>query len=145
VPQEVEVLSILTLHRRTLISVFTSVAFVLVIFQLGCTTSEPEQMIFDLSIQNETLKAPSTLIVKQNDDVIFDITSDKKTRFHLHGYNLDTYIEPNTVSTLSFKANATGKFDFEIHLEAHIDTHSHDHEENDVNKIQLGSLEVHPR
>ena len=102
-------------------------------------------MVFTLSIQNKALQGFSTLTVKQNDDVVLNIKSDKEALFHLHGYDLDAYLEPNTVSTLSFKANATGKFDFEMHSDAHTGTHSHEHEEGDFNKIHLGSLEVYPK
>ena len=135
----------LSLRRFSLISVFISVALALIVFPLGCTTSEPKQMVFTLSIQHKELQESSTLSVKQNDDVVLNIKSDEKALFHLHGYDLEAHLEPNTASTLSFKANATGKFDFEMHIDEHAGKHSHDHEEEDSNKIHLGSLEVHPR
>lgn len=135
----------LALDHWKLIPVLIAITVALAISTSGCAGGEPEQKIFDLSIQHKTLKESSILSAKQDDNVILNITSDEKALFHLHGYDLDIDLEPNIVSKLSFKANATGKFDFEMHLEAHTGTHSHDHKEKDANKIQLGSLEVHPR
>lgn len=135
----------LTVRRFALSFVLISATLALIVFSLGCTTSEPKQMVFTLSIESKDLQESPSLTVKQNDDVVLNIKSDEQALFHLHGYALEAHLEPNTTSTLSFKANATGKFDFEMHIDEHAGTHSHNHEEDDSNKIHLGSLEVHPR
>ena len=56
-----------------------------------------------------------TLRVDHNDEVVLRITSDREATFHLHGYDLEASLTPGETAALAFTANATGKFDFEMH------------------------------
>ena len=112
----------------------------------ACGDSEPEAVEFELAIADGALDLdPPVLKVKQGDEVTLKVRSDKEGELHLHGYDLDVGLVPGSVAELVFTANATGKFDFELHL-AHGDEEEHEEEhEKGEEPINLGSLEVHPR
>lgn len=78
--------------------------------------TEPQTRIFDLEIAGGSLdEEHRTLRVDHNDEVVLRITSDQEATFHLHGYDLETSLTPGETAALAFTANATGKFDFEMH------------------------------
>ena len=78
--------------------------------------TEPQNRIFDLDIAGGSLdEEHRTLRVDHNDEVVLRITSDQEATFHLHGYDLETSLTPGETAALAFTANATGKFDFEMH------------------------------
>lgn len=43
------------------------------------------------------------------------LTSDKPLHVHLHGYDIESDVAPNLVTSLRFTATATGRFPIEIH------------------------------
>jgi hypothetical protein len=88
------------------------------------------QKVFQLEIKDTTIVAgSSTLNVKQGDSVTIKILSDVEEEFHLHGYDRSTDLVPNQESQLSFVADISGRFAFEL----------------EKSKKELGVLEVQPK
>jgi hypothetical protein len=92
-------------------------------------TQKSQQKVFNLVVQNRKLVAgSSTLSVTQGDHVTINITIDEAEELHLHGYDLHVDLQKNQPGSLSFIANASGRFPFELE-------HS---------STELGALEVQP-
>ena len=109
------------------------------------SNTEPQTRIFDLDIAGGSLDDEHrTLIVDHNDEVVLRITSDQQGSFHLHGYDLETSLTPGETAALTFTANATGKFDFEMHNASagHSGSdHSHDSTESCTAQLPPGTAE----
>lgn len=58
---------------------------------------------------------PARITVNEGDRVNLRITSDSPLEFHLHGYDLEKEVEPNTPADLPFEATITGRFQIEDH------------------------------
>lgn len=94
------------------------------------TQQSPLPNIFELVIQGKKLvSGPATIKVNQGDEVTINISSDEAEVIHFHGYNQSLKLEPNTKATLSFTANLSGRFPFEL--------------EN--SNTEIGALEVQPK
>ncbi len=88
---------------------------------------EPKEVIFDLRIADRALVGfESSLEVKQDDLVAFNVTSDEAASFHLHGYDHELEIIPQVTGSVRFIATATGSFPITIHLGAESDGEGHD-------------------
>ena len=75
-----------------------------------------EDHVFELEIHSEAPAAePPVLAVRQNDQVVIRVSSDKPVQVHLHGYDIESDVAPNLVTSLRFTATATGRFPIEIH------------------------------
>jgi hypothetical protein len=75
-----------------------------------------EDRVFELEIHSEAPTAkPPVLAVLQNDQVVVRVSSDKPVQAHLHGYDIESDVVPNVVTSLRFTATATGRFPIEIH------------------------------
>ena len=75
-----------------------------------------EDRVLEIAIHNaESPADPPVLSVRQNDQVVVHVTSDKPLHVHLHGYDIESDVAPNVVTSLRFTATATGSFPFEIH------------------------------
>ena len=75
-----------------------------------------EDRVFALQIHSEGPTAkPQVLAVRQNDQVVVRVSSDKPVQVHLHGYDIERDVVPNVVTSLRFTATATGRFPIEIH------------------------------
>jgi hypothetical protein len=74
-----------------------------------------EDRVFELEIHGERPTAPQVLAVRQNDQVVVRVSSDKPVQVHLHGYDIESDVVPNVVTSLRFAATATGRFPIEIH------------------------------
>lgn len=76
-------------------------------------------VVFNLEIEGNRLKNPTNktyrMKVKQNDDVIWQITSDNSGEFHLHAYGIEVKVPKNVLTKYRFIAKATGKFQVEWH------------------------------
>ena len=111
------------------LQVFLLMLLTLLLAACGSDT-EPQTRIFDLNIAGGSIDDEHrTLRVDHNDEVVLRITSDQEGSFHLHGYNLEAPLMPEETASLAFTANATGKFDFEMHVGSaghEGDGHSHD-------------------
>ena len=75
-----------------------------------------EDRVLELAIHNaESPAKPPVLSVLQNDRVVVRLTSDKPLHVHLHGYEIESDVVPNVVTSLRFTATVTGRFPIEIH------------------------------
>lgn len=85
---------------------------------------------FDLVIESKkVVSGPATIKVNQGDEVTIKITSDEAEEFHVHAYDNSVELEPNKEATLTFTADMSGRFPFEL--------------EN--SKTEIGVLEVQPK
>ena len=100
---------------KTYLSLFLLTLLTLLLAACGGNT-EPQTRTFDLDIAVGSLdEEQSALRVDHNDEVVLRITSDQEGSFHLHGYDLEAPLTPGETAEIAFTANATGKFDFEVH------------------------------
>ncbi len=98
----------------------------------ACEDREPQDLSFAMSIEGgELATEESTITVNQNDTVTIDWTSDLPLLVHLHGYNIETQLAPGETGTMSFEADATGRYDIAIHAA-------------DVHERVIATLEVRP-
>ena len=85
---------------------------------------------FELIIENKKLiSGPSTIKVEKGDQVLIKITADEAEEFHIHGIDYFVDLEPEVQKELSFSANTTGRFVFELERSG----------------TDLGALEVSPK
>ena len=82
----------------------------------GNANAHAEDHVFKLQIHSEVpTSKPAVLAVRQNDQVVLLVSSDKPVQVHLHGYDIESNVVPNVVTSLRFTATATGRFPIEIH------------------------------
>jgi len=75
-----------------------------------------EDRVFELEIHGEgPTVEPQVLTVRENDQVVVRLSSDKPLQVHLHGYDIESDVVPKRVTSLRFTATATGRFPIEIH------------------------------
>ena len=90
---------------------------------------EPKR--FDLRIENDQLSGDLKVIrVRRGDAVEINWSANRRTVLHLHGYDIETTVDPDKPQVMSFTARATGRFPIETHGRHH---------------SVLIYLEVHPR
>lgn len=90
----------------------------------------PTPRIFELVIASGKLQSGPRLIqLQQGEAVTLKITSDRNDELHLHGYDLHVHLQPHRPATLSFGADRSGRFEYELHQA----------------QVELGVLEVQPR
>jgi hypothetical protein len=103
-------------------------------FTFGSQIVEAEQQDpqrFELRIENGRLIGALKIIrVRHNEAVEINWSADSRTVLHLHGYDIESTIEPGKPQTMSFTARATGRFPIETHGGRH---------------AVIIYLEVHPR
>ena len=94
-------------------------AIALTTFIAACGGGEPEELTFNLEIEQRTLsEEDATIEVKQDDKLTIVMTSDEPVNYHLHGYDLEGNAGPDMPATLEFDAYATGSFPLTIHVPA---------------------------
>lgn len=82
----------------------------------ACEEREPQDLSFAMSIEEGELAGDeSTVTANQGDTVTIDWTSDMPLLVHLHGYNIETQLEPGVTAQMSFMADATGRYDIAVH------------------------------
>jgi hypothetical protein len=92
----------------------------------------------DLAIVHGKLTGgPRVVRVTQGDRVDLRWSSDETVQLHLHGYDIETTITPDTPVTMQFVAHATGRFAVELHGGTQQGS-GHGHH-------ALTHIEVHPR
>lgn len=68
-----------------------------------------------LVLENGKLvSGPEIVTVTEGDTVTFEITADADEEFHLHGYDKIVTLEAGVTQTLSFQADITGRFPYEL-------------------------------
>lgn len=92
--------------------------------------SGPATKEFTWDVKAKKLVAgDETMKVNKDDTVVIKITSDEAEELHVHGYDRSVELEPNKQATLTFVANASGRFPIEL----------------EESKTDLGALEVQPK
>ena len=90
----------------------------------------PTPRVFELVIADGKLQSGPRLIqLPQGETVALKVTSDRNDELHVHGYDLHAQLRAHTPATLSFKADRSGRFEYERHKA----------------QVELGVLEVQPR
>ena len=111
-----------------------SLALVGTLLALASLSVMAEPRVIELAIRAGVLAPDQRVIrVSQGDAVTLRWTSDRALTLHLHGYDIEQRLDPQTPATMSFTARATGRFAIEVHAGP------------DKHEATLGYLEVHPR
>ncbi len=69
---------------------------------------------FRLEIVDKEVIGNSTFTVKRGDTIVIKITADEAEEFHVHAYDDSVELEPGVEAALSFVADASGRFPFEL-------------------------------
>ena len=143
--------------RPQILTRFISLGAALVLVA-GCSDSGPEppaaSAVFDLVIAERRVELEDeTIRVVRGQTVTLRFSTDEAAEIHLHGYDVVAKLVPGTPDTLTFKAEATGRFPITAHHfgpapgagHEHTD-HAHDAgaSEQEEEKTLL-YVEVHPR
>jgi len=79
---------------------------------------EPKR--FDLRVENDRLSSDLKVIrVRRGDAVEINWSANRRTVLHLHGYDIETTVEPDNPRIMSFTARATGRFPIETPAQHH--------------------------
>ena len=71
---------------------------------------------FDITISNRSVQLePNVIRVTQDTQVTLSWSSDETGSLHLHGYDIEFDVDPTQVETVTFLANATGRFPITSH------------------------------
>jgi hypothetical protein len=96
------------------------------------------ELTFDLHIERGRVAENMSVIrVKQGDIVRLRWSTDRSIILHLHGYDIEKKIEPDTVGLMEFVAYSTGRFPVEVHGSPGPGGHSH-------GEAPLVRIEVYP-
>ena len=120
------------MKAKVLISVVVIIALVVgfILLRPHSTSTQPQTKAYSLVVKERRLvSGPSTLSATQGDRVSVTITVDEDEELHVHGYDKKLELEKDKPATLSFTANLTGDFPYELE-------HS---------STELGSLQVQPK
>lgn len=100
--------------------------------------ADAAELTFDLHIERGRVAENMSVIrVKQGDVVRLRWRTDRSIILHLHGYDIEKKIEPDTVGLMEFVAYATGRFPVEVHGSPGPGGHSH-------GEAPLVRIEVYP-
>ena len=114
-------------HKQTkIISILLMAVAVSAMALAACSTSEPEDRLFDLSIEHGALTLdPPVMKVDQGDTVTLIVASYEHGSVHLHGYDEEFEVGPDGETTVVFEAYATGSFKLTLHGADHVDEKDH--------------------
>ena len=83
---------------------------------LGIVAAHADDVTFDVRLEHGRAPSNMRLIrVRQGDVVKLRWRSDRPIVLHLHGYDIETKVEPGAVAEMVFTARATGRFSIEPH------------------------------
>lgn len=92
--------------------------------------AQPAPVTADIVVkEGRRVSGPEIVALREGDEVILTVTSDKNDELHLHGYDLHLHLHAGQPGTLKFTAKQSGRFAYELHK-------SH---------LELGALEVQPK
>jgi hypothetical protein len=101
--------------------------------------AQAPEITFDLRIEKGRVAQDKRVIrVHQGDAVKLRWTTDRAITLHLHGYDIETRVEPGRSAEMVFTARATGRFPIEEHKPDTRGGHSH-------GGVPLVRIEVYPR
>jgi plastocyanin len=109
----------------------------------------PTTARFEVSISNPIATEPDTLRVTQGQRVELVWSSDETVTVHVHGYDIEFEVKPGVPHSLTFSADATGRFPVTVHgfgaaPHEHADEHAEHAHAADSDEMTLVYLEVHP-
>jgi plastocyanin len=108
------------------ISILLMAVAVSTMAMVACGISEPEDRLFELSIEHGALTLdPPVIKVDQGDTVTLSVASDERGSVHLHGYDEEFDVGPDEETIVVFKADATGSFKLTLHGADHMDEKDH--------------------
>lgn len=114
-------------------------ALLLLLCAIVPARAQGADLAFDLKIEQGRVPQSMRLIrVKQGDAVTLRWTTDRPIILHLHGYDIESKVAPDTVTEMAFIAHATGRFSVEEHKPNARGGHSH-------SEASLVRIEVRPR
>ena len=77
---------------------------------------DSDRRVIELQIQHRKLELPGGAIrITEGEVVELRWTSDESVELHLHGYDIETMVQPGTPSVTIFAAHATGRFPITSH------------------------------
>jgi heme/copper-type cytochrome/quinol oxidase subunit 2 len=128
----------------------------LAVLAAACGSSQPQELTFDVVIANDSWNLEGEIIkVKQGDHITFNVESDVRGGFHLHGYDLYNEVAPGQPASFDFTADATGNFEIMLHKFTlasdredgmdHQDGHGGSGGEDEELEVRLGWFQVFPR
>ena len=110
-------------------AVVAAIAMTTVLLTACGGSSEPEELTFDLEINDMEWNLDADEIkVKQGDTVTMNVASDLDGYFHVHGYDLIADVTVGTPGALEFTADATGRFSIMYHVAGPSGDHGGGHE-----------------
>jgi len=88
----------------------------LVAAPLAGVAAEPAARAFELAIAKGRVDAAQeTVRVKKGDKVELRWTTDRRIALHLHGYDIETTVDPGQPGVMSFEARIAGRFPVSEH------------------------------
>lgn len=115
------------LNTRLKISLMATMSLLVLLLIAACGGGDPEDVSFDLSIADGALTGDErTFVAKQDDTVTLHFASDVHGEVHLHGYDLTQDVGPDEPSSITFLADATGRYAMEFHPGGEDETHCGD-------------------
>jgi hypothetical protein len=83
---------------------------------LSDSRAQSASRVFDLAIVNGRMDAKNdTIRVNKGDQVELRWSTDRPIVLHLHGYDIERKVAPESATVMSFKANLTGRFPVSEH------------------------------
>ena len=88
---------------------------------VGSLAADPARTVrLELRIENERLTQNVRTIRVSRDDVVEIMWSaDKRTGLHLHGYDIESVVEPHAPTRMTLRAHIAGRFPIETHGARH--------------------------
>lgn len=113
-------------------------ALLILAIGLAAGAAMAAEVRFELRIERGQVPAKMRRIrVKQGDIVKLRWSADRPLVLHLHGYDIETKVEPGKTAAMDFTARATGRFSIEEHKSRGSGSHSHG--------TPIVQIEVYPR
>ena len=96
---------------KLLSSIWCVLALVCALHLAPGSIAAAEELSFDLQIEQGRVSPNMRIIrVKQGDVVKLRWTSDRLVVLHLHGYDIESTVQPGATAEMSFTARAAGRF-----------------------------------
>ena len=77
-------------------------------------SSDPDVWTIEVTVANGAVDGPGEFEVNQGDEVEIVVHADVSDEVHLHGYDLQSDVTPDTPARVSFTADAPGIFEVEL-------------------------------
>ena len=93
---------------------------VLVLVMLVASPAHAANQVFEIVIADgELVDSADTIRVSQGDHVQVTLTSDDALDLHLHGYDREVTVTPQSPALLELEATISGRFPVEVHGGGH--------------------------